>query len=107
MRQKKDDYTGFIDPYVTRWDEVVLTGWGENGKICYQQLLTYSDYYEEDDHVFDSAQSLASKGIRRLHFVIWDLYGKMQAEAMNEYDAEGKGVRGWRRDSPDMPWTEY
>ena len=97
---------GPIDPYVPRWGEVVLTGFDPMNELCYQEVLSYEEYYEEVGHVFDSAESIAKHGIRRLHLVIWDSMGRIQKEAENEYDANGFGVAGRRRDRPDQPWVE-
>ena len=95
-----------IDPYAPRWGEVVLTGFDHNGQFCYHEILSWDDFYEEVGHVFDSPDALAKRGIRRLHLVIWDCFGRIQKEAENEYDASGKGVSGRQRDRPDQPWIE-
>lgn len=96
-----------IDPFKKRRGEVVLTGYDEQGVVCYQEVLGYEDYYEETGHVFDSSAEVASRGIRRLHFVVWANKAAFQSEAENEYDDKGNLVGGRMRHGPNEPWIEY
>lgn len=96
-----------IDPFKKRREEVVLTGYDEEGTVCYQEVLSYEDYYEETGHVFDSSTEIASRGIRRLHFVVWANKTAFQSEAENEYDDKGVRIAGRQRSGPNEPWIEH
>jgi hypothetical protein len=73
---------------------VVLTGYGEDGKIVHRLSVDYDKFYGDSGHLIDDRDEIERRGIRAITGEIYNSKGEIQSNFVNFYRSTGEYVCG-------------